>query len=57
MKNNYKLDFLAIFESRISANMAAKVINSHGLDNSFREDAVGLSKGIWLLWNNCLIFK
>lgn len=51
IKNNFKLNFLAVFEPRISGPKAVEVANKLGFPNVFIEDAVGFQGGIWILWD------
>ena len=45
-------DILVILEPKISGSHAEHVICQVGLPCHFRVDPVGLSRGIWVLWDN-----
>ncbi|GMJ11727.1 hypothetical protein HRI_004841900 [Hibiscus trionum] len=43
-------DVIALFEPRISGSKANRFIRRSGFDCSFRVEANGFSRGIWVLW-------
>ena len=49
--NCYKLNFVALFQLRISGAMADNFIQKCGFTRSHRVEAFGFAGGIWLLWN------
>ena len=50
--NAYGLDILVILKPHISGNHAEHVISQVGLPRHFQVDLIGLSSGIWVLWDN-----
>nr|POE52420.1 hypothetical protein CFP56_50278 [Quercus suber] len=50
--NGYGSDILVILEPRISGNHAEHVIGQVKLPRHFRVDPIGLSSGIWVLWDD-----
>lgn len=54
--STYKVDLVAVLEPKVIGLQADKFIKLNGFDRSQRVEAVGLSGGIWLLWNE-RIFK
>lgn len=54
-KKEVDLDFLALYETRISGEKADVVIGKLGFDHSFWVEAKGFSGGIWVLWNSGLM--
>ena len=50
--NAYSPDILVILEPKISESHAEHVIGQVGLPRHFRVDPVGLSGGIWVLWDD-----
>ncbi|XP_061373714.1 uncharacterized protein LOC133316036 [Gastrolobium bilobum] len=51
MSKKHKCDMAVILEPKVSGVHAAKIIRSLGYDDSIIEEAVGFSRGIWILWN------
>ena len=52
MLKKYKIDILALFETHAGGNRAGQICQSLGFENTFREDVVGQSGGIWPLWRS-----
>ena len=50
--NAYGPDILVILKPRISGNHAENVISQVDLPRHFRVDSIGLSSGIWVLWDD-----
>ena len=50
--NAYGSNILVILEPHISGNHAEHLINQVGLPGHFQVDLIGLSSGIWVLWDN-----
>ena len=50
--NAYGPDLLVILEPCISGNHSKHVISQVGLPRPFRVDPIGLSGGIWVLWDD-----
>ncbi|XP_039062708.1 uncharacterized protein LOC120207271 [Hibiscus syriacus] len=48
---------IALFETHTSGANSDKIIKSFGFDNSFRVEAQGFSRGIWILWNTSVEVK
>ena len=48
----HKPDILALVETRCSRDHANFVCNKAGFDHWTRVEALGFSKGIWLLWKD-----
>lgn len=50
--NAYGPDILIILEPKISGNHAEHVIGQVGFLRHFRVDPIGLSSGIWVMWDD-----
>nr|POE93967.1 putative ribonuclease h protein [Quercus suber] len=51
--NAYSPENLVILEPKISGNHAEHVIGQVGLPRHFCVDPIGLSGGLWVLWDDC----
>ena len=51
---SYNPTLVAVFEPRVSGIKADNFIRKSGFARSHRVEAVGFSRGIWLLWKECL---
>lgn len=52
LTNNYKPTLVVILESQISGIKTDDFIKKSGFDKSYRVEANGFSRGIWLLWKD-----
>ncbi|MBA0674328.1 hypothetical protein Goari_015931, partial [Gossypium aridum] len=52
--NQHKLDIFSLLEPRISGTKADTIIAKLGWDKSYRVEAVGFSRGIWIGWKNSI---
>lgn len=52
LKNRFKLDFLALVETRQSGNSADEIGKKFGFDRHERVEATGYAGGIWCFWRN-----
>ncbi|KAF7802812.1 putative ribonuclease H protein At1g65750 family [Senna tora] len=50
--NKYKVDILALYETRVSGDKASRIIKRCGIHNFIRIEADGYSGGIWILWKD-----
>lgn len=51
MKNSHNPDLVILTKTRLSDDRANSVISNLGYDGFFKVDAMGFSRGIWILWN------
>ena len=51
---NYNPSIVVFMEPRVSGMKADEFIKKNGFEFSHRVEAVGFSRGIWLLWQNCV---
>ncbi|MFQ6648100.1 hypothetical protein Gotur_021108 [Gossypium turneri] len=52
--NQHKLDIFSLLEPRISGTKADTIIAKLGWYKSYRVEAVGFSRGIWIGWKNSI---
>ena len=50
----YNPSMVALFEPRISGKKADEFIIRSGFERSYRIEAEGFSRGIWLMWKDCV---
>lgn len=55
LKANYNIHVLSIVEPRVSGDRVTRIINKLGFNKSYRVEAVGFSRGIWLLWDDSCV--
>ncbi|KAG8635731.1 hypothetical protein MANES_16G058825v8 [Manihot esculenta] len=48
----YKIDVIALLETRVSGSQADKICKDLGFEHWLRVEAFGFSGGIWVCWNN-----
>ncbi|XP_061362932.1 uncharacterized protein LOC133306628 [Gastrolobium bilobum] len=51
LNNRFKVSVLALLEVRVGGSRGDRIINQLGLSSHFRQDPVGFSGGLWLLWD------
>lgn len=51
MKNTHNPNLVILTETRLSGDRANSVISNLGFEGFIKVDAMGLSRGIWVLWN------
>ena len=54
MISMYKVDFIALLETRCSGRKSSEIVSKLGLKYSDRVDAEGFKGGIWILWSDKL---
>ncbi|XP_061359053.1 uncharacterized protein LOC133303193 [Gastrolobium bilobum] len=55
LKFRFKVSILALFEVKVGGSRGDEIIRKLGFPNFFRQDPVGFSGGIWLLWEGNLV--
>ncbi|XP_061363608.1 uncharacterized protein LOC133307174 [Gastrolobium bilobum] len=55
LKFRYKVSILALFEVKIGGARGEEIIRKLGFPNYYRQDPVGFSGGIWLLWEGSMV--
>lgn len=51
MKNSHNPDLVILTKTRLSGDRASSIISNLGFEGFFKVDAMGFSRGIWVLWN------
>ncbi|XP_061348942.1 uncharacterized protein LOC133294302 [Gastrolobium bilobum] len=51
LNNRFKVSVLVLLEVRVGGSRGDRIINQLGLSSHFRQDHVGFSGGVWLLWD------
>ncbi|XP_061354883.1 uncharacterized protein LOC133299442 [Gastrolobium bilobum] len=52
LKYRFRINVLAFLETRISGKKGDKIISKHGYPNPYKQEAIGFSSGIWLVWDD-----